>query len=141
MPPHPQQDFLGPDQKVSVPQAAEFIGASERALRRTIQMLREGDEPSRASNEWQLPVARAFVTHEKLHLDLTVRGIYEAIGLLSPSHPVRVGQIADAPHKPKTLRNRLDCRRRLNFDPPGVRIKTWTVFTPLARGSPGIRWD
>ena len=32
-----------------------------------------------------------------------------------------------------------ECWRRLNLDPEGVRIKTWTGFMPQVQGSPGIR--
>lgn len=100
--------LLGPDQKVSVPQAAKFIGASDRSLRRTIATLREGGEPSRASNGWQLAVAAEFIARENLRQDLTVRGLFEAIGLAPPTEPVAIAKIGEAPRKPKALRNRLD---------------------------------
>lgn len=99
--------LLGPDQKVSVPQAAKFIGASDRSLRRTLERLREGGKPSRVSNGWQLAVAAAFIAHEQVRKDLTVRGVYEAIGLTPPTEPVPVAKIGNAPRKPKLLRNRL----------------------------------
>lgn len=111
--------LLGPDQKVSVPQAAKFIGASDRSLRRTISTLREGGEPSRAANGWQIAVARAFIAHETMRQDLTVRGIYEAIGLTSPSGPVPVAEIGKAPRKPKVVRSRLE---DITEDLPSVEI-------------------
>lgn len=103
-----QLELLGPEQRVSIPQAAVFIGASERGLRRTIQKLRDGDEPSRTSNGWQLQVAKAFVEHERQRRDLTVSGIYRAIGKPPPAQAVAVSPIGDPPRQPKQVRNRLD---------------------------------
>jgi hypothetical protein len=99
---------LGPDQRVSIQQAAVFIGASERSLRRTIQKLREGGEPSRTANGWQLQAAKAFVDHEVQRRDLTVSGLYRAIGEPAPIAAVTVARIGDPPRQPKQVRNRLD---------------------------------